>query len=89
MNKITLILFFCLLIINCGSKKEQPKPELNSNKENNDSSEITIQDPYINLSSNQFYELEKSMESILNEINELKVKIKQYEHNPKTLNYTE
>ena len=91
MNKylhIIIALPLCLLSINCGGKKEQPTPESNVRTEEK-SVKITKQNPYENISTNQFYKLEESLENIQKQIDDLKTRVGEYEYSPQEINYTE
>jgi len=92
MNKYSytfIVLTISLFFTDCGKKTKEPTPDSNITSEENTSDDIIIKDPYKDISTNQFYELEESLESIQKQIDELKIRVTEYDYDPQGINYTE
>ena len=81
-----IILSIYLFSLNCGQKKDTPSPDIKEKIKENISLE---NDPYDNVSGDQFYKLEESLDDIQKQIDQLKTRISEYEYNPSEINYTE
>ena len=79
-----IILSIYLFSLNCGQKKDTPSPDIKEEIKEKISLE---NDPYDDVSGDQFYKLEESLDDIQKQIDQLKTRISEYEYNPSEINY--
>ena len=87
MNRLLFIAF--ILLINCGGKNKGPNLDEASNREKANIPRTTIVDSSYSPSSDQFYELEESIDQIHKQIARLQTQVAEYEQLSLETNYTE
>lgn len=87
MNRLISIAFIFLLI-NCGGKNKDPNPDNTLQGDKTKIPDATLADSSLLQTSNQFYELEESIDQIHKQIARLQTQVAEYEQGPSETNYT-